>query len=435
MTGSLARGVGPVLVCVATSGCGALLSPPSAPVMTAPADPTPLARCRVAASTMSPLVTEWPASQKAYLEGLTARQAVAVAYSGCELRIVDACRLTGRYVFRRTTPATDTLEISSADDLWAKLPIGAAGLEGELARTGRLAVRTTIAGQLELEGVDGAPTPADAACTDATHVITAASVGAFRLLSGAGGSAKAIATGFGAGAGGGASREESVVREAGDPASCSSDGAQAPINCASPIQLFLQPLRRSDAQATGVGGPPGVPAQATASTLPGVEIAFPEQGSEHWALHDANGTVVCDVPCTRSVPAGSGWYLERTGAGGLTHIDLPARLPYAAGTRTVADYRGERGNPLLSTLTFWGLGVPAAVGGAVTVAFGIAGVGNDNNVDLRGFWIGSGIMFLAVAGAATWWYLWSHPSSFDTHEAQGAPASLSVGPGGVGGSF
>jgi hypothetical protein len=133
-------------------------------------------------------------------------------------------------------------------------------------------------------------------------------------------------------------------------------------------------------------------------------------------------------PCARSVPPGSGWYLERTG-GSHAHVDLPARLPYSTGTKVVADYQGERGLPLLSTITFYGLGIPAGIGGAVAMSFGIAGVGNDSTNNLSGFWIGSGIMYLAVAGAATWWWLWSHPSSFDTHAAAPA-ASLRIGPGG-----
>jgi hypothetical protein len=387
--------------------------------MVAPIDPTPLARCKVAASASSPLVTEWPASQKAHLEGMTAKQAVAVEYSGCELRIVDACRLPGRYTWRRTTPATDTLEISTADDLWAKLPIGAAGLEGELARSGRLAVKTTVAGQLELEGLDAAHPPADGSCAGVTHVVSAVSVGAFRLLSGAAGSAKGGGSGFGANAGGSASRDEKVMREAGDPAACSAEGDGAPRNCASPIQIFLQPLIAPPAaQSAGPAAgaeprPEGRPAAGA------VEVEFPASEDHHWTLHDANGTILCDLPCTRGVPPGSGWYLERTG-GGYAHLDLPARLPYAAGSHVVADYRGERGHPMLSTLTFWGLGVPAAIGGAVSVSFGVAGVGNDSTTNLSGFWIGSGIMFLAVAGAAAWWYFWSHPSSFDTHSAGAA---------------
>jgi hypothetical protein len=97
-------------------------------------------KCRVAASQTSPLVTEWPASEKANLEVLSHNGAVAVAYSGCSLRVLPQCRVRGSYQWMRTTPSTDSLEIKDADELFAKLPLGAASLEGELKRSGRLAV-------------------------------------------------------------------------------------------------------------------------------------------------------------------------------------------------------------------------------------------------------------------------------------------------------
>jgi len=339
------------LAAVAAAACNPFgaAAPPRAPEMAAPTDPTPLAKCRVAASATSPLVTEWPASQKAYLEGLTSRQAVAVAYSGCELRIVDACRLPGKYAWHRTTPATDTLEITNADDLWAKLPIGAAGLEGELARNGRLAVRTTVSGQLELDGLDAKTVATDNACAGVTHIISAVSVGAFRLLSGAGASAQGGAKAFGAGVGGSTSREETVLREAGDPATCGEGGEGAPQNCASPIQLFLQPVQGPT--GTGNAGAPSAPQTSALA----IEVNFPTVDDRHWSLHDANGTILCDIPCTKAVPPGSGWYIESTtkNGGSTDRLDIPARLPYSPGAHAVADYRAERGLPFLSTLTFW----------------------------------------------------------------------------------
>jgi hypothetical protein len=396
-------------VCIALGALtGCLGGPPRAPTLAAPTDPTPLARCKIAASSTSPLVTEWPASQKAHLEGLATHQAVAVAYAGCELRIVETCHLPGKYAWRRTTPATDTIEITNDDELYAKLPIGAAGLEGELARTGKLSVKTTVSGQLELEGLDTSHAPPDGTCAGVTHLVSAVSVGAFSLLSGAGASAKGGATGFGASAGGSTKRDEKVMREAGDPSACSAEGDTAPRNCASPIQIFLQPFG-----AAAVPAPSGIAgaAPATASSL-AIDVDFPATEGEHWALHDAGGTTLCDTPCTRAVPPGSGWFLER--AGGTARVEIPARLPYAPGSHVVADYQGDRGQPFLSTLTFWGMGVPSGIAGAITLGMGAAGVGNEPNYDIRGLWIGTGVFLLAVAGVSTWWYLWSHPASFDT---------------------
>ena len=65
--------------------------------------------------------------------------------------------MRGSYRWQRTTPATDTLEIDSEDELYARLPLGAASLEAELKRAGKLSVQTTVAGQLRLED-DSPPT-------------------------------------------------------------------------------------------------------------------------------------------------------------------------------------------------------------------------------------------------------------------------------------
>src|SRR6185295_20327012 len=85
------------------------------------------------------------------------------------------------YQWMRTTPATDSLEINDTDELYAKLPLGAASLEGELKRSGKLTVKTVVSGQLKLEGAGAADVPAEGECAQATHIMTSLSVGAFAL--------------------------------------------------------------------------------------------------------------------------------------------------------------------------------------------------------------------------------------------------------------
>lgn len=209
-------------------------------------DVAPLAKCSVAASHEQPLVTEWPASYKARLEALLHEGAVAVEYSGCDLRIVDTCKLAGSYTWKKTTLSTDTTEIRNEDDLYAKLPLGAVTLSGELATSGSLRVQTTVSGQMQLVGGAVGDATNGAECAGATHLVAALSVGAFQLVSGGEVSG---AVGVGAPAGqlqGSASQKKSVLREAGSPASCESATAKEPsAECNSPIQIFLVPIRRS----------------------------------------------------------------------------------------------------------------------------------------------------------------------------------------------
>jgi hypothetical protein len=242
----------------------------------------------VAASQSSPLVTEWPASEKANLEALLGSGAVAVAYSGCAMRVLPQCRLRGNYRWQRTTPATDVIDINDADELYSKLPLGAASLEGELKRSGKLSVTTTISGQMKLEGaaVDGLD--ADPSCASATHVVAALSVGAFALNAGGSASGKVSASVTVVGEGR-ASRErsEGLVRSAGSADSCGDSTAEAAhANCRSPIQVFLQPLPGRGVQE----GPPGT-----------VKVAFVSESDEaRWDVY-SNDEVICTTPCSKWV--------------------------------------------------------------------------------------------------------------------------------------
>ena len=195
----------------------------------------------------NPLVTEWPATEKANLEARLRQGSVIVSYSGCTLRMLPRCRVRGDYAWRRTTTSTDVIEIRNADELFAKMPLGAVSLEGSWQRSGRLAVQTTASGQLQLTGFDPMSIPKGSECEGATHVVGALSVGAFKLRSGGAARAagRAEVTVIGA-ARAGSESEEIIVREAGAPARCEQSTESAPhAECASPLQMFLQQLPAS----------------------------------------------------------------------------------------------------------------------------------------------------------------------------------------------
>jgi len=311
------------------------MEPTAAP--SALGDPTPLAKCQVAKSASNPLVTEWPASEKAHLQSMASSRIVAVEYSGCELRIVDSCPLSGSYQWSRTTLATDMVDIQNADDLYAKLPIGAVGLEGELARSGRLAVKSTVAGQMTAKPVDPAELT-NTGCSRATHYISAISVGAFQLLSGSDRSGEASVDVAMASAGVHSSRREVVLREAGVRESCAESTDAAPhTQCGSPIQLFLTPLpdrERGAPAPAGAAGPAGDPNRAAA-----INIAFPRTEDEVWTLRAPGAKVLCTLPCDQGVGPVSGNYLQRGSQNGYSQqvLPLPQSFPHPVGSAVTAE--------------------------------------------------------------------------------------------------
>lgn len=272
---------------LAGSGSGCMQSSTAKARSVLPRAPAEQAKCRVAASQSSPLVTEWPASEKANLEVLLRNGTVAVAYSGCAMRLLPECRVNGEYHWQRTTPASDALDINDADELFAKLPLGAASLESELKRSGKLSVKTTVSGQLRLENASLTEVPREGPCAQATHLLTGLSLGAFALTAGGQKSTKLGAEVSIVGTGVKTERSADLLRSAGDSESCAQGTNESPhVNCASPIQAFLTPLPGR----TEEEGPPGT-----------MKVDFVSgDASSRWDVY-ADDAVICTTPCQRYV--------------------------------------------------------------------------------------------------------------------------------------
>ncbi len=406
-------------------------------------DPTPLARCRVGGGAANPIVTEWDALKKARLETLLKSQPVLVRYTGCELELVDQCRPPGAYVWTRTTLATDTLHIRSEDELYAKLPIGAVALQGELAESGELAVRTRVAGQLRLADANAGRIPLTAQCSEATHLVSAVSLGTFKLLRGKDSAPGGSVDVRGAGLKGASRQSEQILHEAGTDAACiNATPEAADPNCASPLQLFLVPLDTGRIEAR----PPQLGASA-------VHITFPQTESESWALYDAGDELLCTLPCERWVPPKSGYVLKSPD----DRVDVPDELPFTPGERAVASYRPQRGSPTTSAWLFWGIGAWSIFPGVAGLALGISEAASDppacnetsdafcgEEEGDAAFLIVGGSLYLGLFGASLYYYLSSKEQSFSlsapnasarrtTGSAGGS--SVQVGPGFVRGTF
>lgn len=302
---------GHLLALCAVFGCAPKM--PSAPSMGAPVTPVAandgLSRCKVAASSDRPLVTEWPASEKANLESQMGQGGVVVSYSGCKMRVLSQCIARGEYKWRRTTPATDTIEIKNEDDLYAKLPLGAASLQGELEASGQLLVQTTVAGYMRLDSASAAQPSLEGSCADATHVLSGLAIGAFELKTGGTSKATVEAKALGGSAGGARNTTGQVIRRAGDADQCSAATNELPEpRCASPVQMFLLPLAATDRTGSpgttgaGTGMSPGGAAPPAArdpnAPLP-LEIRSDDPDVTWNVMID--GKHACKTPCSQSV--------------------------------------------------------------------------------------------------------------------------------------
>jgi hypothetical protein len=142
--------------------------------------------CKVKKSQLRPLVVEWSSADRAELEARMHEGLVVVRYLGCEMQVLPRCRATrGSYRFVGVTRKTDRIAIRDEDQLWANMPIGAAGLEAALKRAGQLDVSMTIVGQYESSLTHLTEDDLDGSCDGATHVLASLTVGAFELATSA----------------------------------------------------------------------------------------------------------------------------------------------------------------------------------------------------------------------------------------------------------
>jgi hypothetical protein len=409
------------LAALALSACATARLAPALPE-----NPTSQARCQVAASQASPLVTEWPASEKANLEALLRTGAVAVEYSGCSLRVLAQCRLGGAYRWQRTTPASEVLEIRNEDELYAKLPLGAVSLEGELARKGNLTVKTQVAGHLRLEGLLPSGIPPGGECAHATHVVGAISVGAFSLSAGAGGNVGAGVSVESLGsAGGKIDRSLSLLRSAGDPDTCgaASDGGPA-WSCASPVQVFLW----------------GIPGRAAEEGPPGtvkVDLVSASANARWDVYYDDQ--VICTTPCTRWLDPTRPVLLRAREDGGFGPFASSDKIRLqglgeaaAAGAVQVQAVPTSRGQ-LATGIVFTSFGGMAVLTGGMLMIAGCSD-GDHGMCSSGGITLAAGAL---VTAGSIWLMVDSLPRAEIVPSGQrpGYGAVVRIGPGVVSGRF
>src|SRR5690349_8245279 len=96
-------------------GCGAA-APPLAP--RAPEyRPDQQTKARVRASSLEPLIIEWPAAARSQLEANARRGVVAVRYDGDSMEVLGDCKVEGSYAYAGTNVHRDRLTIDDADEL------------------------------------------------------------------------------------------------------------------------------------------------------------------------------------------------------------------------------------------------------------------------------------------------------------------------------
>ncbi len=253
-----------LVAAVAGTGCA---TRPSSTVQPSPPDyaaATSQEKCGVRRSGDRPLVVEWPAADRAALEARAQQGLVAVRYEGCEMEVLTGCEVAGTYDFVPLSRKQERVSIHNADELYARLPVGAAALEGKLERSGQLVVDMTIVGRKQADRHVVRRSELSGRCDGATHVLTGLTVGAFSLYAGAEIEAGASVEVGHAGAGAGTSRAREMLASDGDVAQCDFTDADAPEDCAALLRVEAVPLTGT---AADLFPQPSTPTAATVADV------------------------------------------------------------------------------------------------------------------------------------------------------------------------
>lgn len=225
-----------------TAGCATRGGPTVQPTPPSYADATSQDKCGVRRSGDRPLVVEWPAADRAALEARAQNGLVAVRYEGCDMEVLTGCTVHGEYDFVSLSRKQERVSIHNADELYARLPVGAAALEGKLERSGQLVVDMTIIGRKQADRHVVSRRELSGRCDGATHVLTGLTVGAFSLYAGAAIEAGASVAVGQAGAGAGTRRAREILASDGDLEHCDVAHAEEPNGCAALLRVEAVPL-------------------------------------------------------------------------------------------------------------------------------------------------------------------------------------------------
>lgn len=94
-----------------------------------------------------PLIVDWTSQSRLDLE-LAMKEGVAVVHYGCDgFRVLPRCSMPGAYAFVGVSRKEDVIQLTSADELAANLPLSAAKLSAEMSRDSSLDLALVMVGK------------------------------------------------------------------------------------------------------------------------------------------------------------------------------------------------------------------------------------------------------------------------------------------------
>lgn len=315
-----------------------------------------------------PLIVDMAASERGDLELAMDDGLVVVRYDCNSLAVLPDCTANAEYRFSAFNPKSEVIRFDNAGEVNANFPVSAgsfgAKLGAEFARGNKLDValamvgkqRTTTAMLSQNELIEARP----GACSEATHFVRGATLGAFALATSSSASIGGAAEVFGIpqvgqiGVGGSSSTDQSLQGKDGHISACegaSKANTQPPMDCSALLRLELTAV-----------DPEGTPSQVARSEFDSCPTGLVEQSgkctlpSEAPHLCRPDDVADCTAQCDAGDPGSCGrlGLYHQEGLNGVTPDPAQAATLY----RKACDGGWTLGCASLGSLHVMGMGVP-----------------------------------------------------------------------------
>jgi TPR repeat protein len=249
-----------------------------------------------------PLVVDWKSNDQLELAVAMQKNLAVVAYDCKTIRLLNDCSIKGHYGFTAVPSLLqETVKIDDADEAKASLPLGGAQLGGEIARGATIDIALAYVGKNN--ALNEKITKDDlvgSECSQATHYVRGATIGAFAMVTGTKGDAAAAAQIFGAGASGSSSSAKSRLNSGGDVAACKVSGAsdKPPEGCSAIVRLDLTAIDGVVPKDDGKSGPPPLENTCPEGFAPGGGICQKKTGTEAYRC-DPTNLDECKAQCDK----------------------------------------------------------------------------------------------------------------------------------------
>ena len=195
------------------------------------------------------LVVDWRAEVRGELEEMM-KEYVGVIHHDCHaVRVLKACRVDGRYAFSPMTRTEQSLQLTSGDETKKTLPFFghelATKLESDLQRGSSLDLAMVMVGSHATPRTSLRRAELSGDCSDATHFVPRATVGAFVMETGTRGRVRTVAEIMGATVHASSTSSVNLRVQDGsidDCAKAKPDARRPPAQCGALVRLELRRL-------------------------------------------------------------------------------------------------------------------------------------------------------------------------------------------------